>query len=141
MPSKTSLQAKAAIQEPIPVTVKAPPIPVVERPTALIQAAPRSAAQAVTTVSVMHLHRVGSCQGHLVIARDAISFVPDDKANKDAFVFKYGEFLHTLSDGRLTIRSAARTYRFRVAAADGNDAGESQLRTLVESFPRNSHAF
>jgi hypothetical protein len=139
--SKPGLQAKAAIREPIPVAANAPAIPVIERPTALIPAAPRSAAQAVTTVSVMHLHRVGSCQGHLVIARDAISFVPDDKANKDAFVFKYGEFLHTLSDGRLTIRSAARTYRFRVAAADGSDDGESQLRTLVENFPRNSHAF
>jgi hypothetical protein len=90
----------------------------------------------VTTVSVMHLHRVGSCQGNLVVSRDAITFVPDDKANKDAFVFKYGEFLHTLSDGRLTIRSAARTYRFRVAAADGHDDGESQLRTLVENLPR-----
>jgi EAL domain-containing protein (putative c-di-GMP-specific phosphodiesterase class I) len=141
MPSKPSLQAKAAIREPIPVAATAPAIPVVERPTALIPAAPRSAAQAVTTVSVAHLHRVGSCQGHLVISREAISFVPDDNANKDAFVFKYGEFLHTLSDGRLTIRSAARTYRFRVAAADGNDGGEAQLRTLVENFPRNLHAF
>ena len=141
MPSKPSLQAKAAIREPIAVTANAPAIPVIEPPTALIPAAPRSAAQAVTTVSVMHLHRVGSCEGNLVVSRDAIAFVPDDKANKDAFVFKFGEFLHTLSDGRLTIRSAARTYRFRVAAADGNDDGESQLRRLVENFPRNSHAF
>ena len=141
MPSKPSLQAKPAIREPIAVAANAPSIPVIERPTALIPAAPRSAAQAVTTVSVMHLHRVGSCQGNLVVSRDAIAFVPDDKANKDAFVFKYGEFLHTLSDGRLTIRSAARTYRFIVAAADGNDDGESQLRRLVENFPRNSHAF
>jgi diguanylate cyclase (GGDEF)-like protein/PAS domain S-box-containing protein len=141
MPSKPSLQAKAAIREPIAVTANAPAIPIIERPTASIPAAPRSAAQAVTTVSVMHLHRVGSCEGNLVVSRDAIAFVPDDKANKDAFVFKFGEFLHTLSDGRLTIRSAARTYRFRVAAADGNDDGESQLRRLVENFPRNSHAF
>jgi len=90
----------------------------------------------VTTVSAVHLHRVGSCQGHLVVSRDALRFVPDDDANKDAFVFRYGEFLHTLSDGRLTIRSAARTYRFKAAAADGNDDGESQLRALVENFPR-----
>jgi diguanylate cyclase (GGDEF)-like protein len=136
MPGKPGLQAKAAIQEPIPVTANAPAIPVVERPAALIPDSPRSGAQAVRTVSVMHLHRVGGCQGHLVVSRDAIRFVPDDNANKDAFVFKYGEFLHTLSDGRLTIRSAARTYRFRVAAADGNDDGESQLRTLVENLPR-----
>ena len=88
------------------------------------------------TVSVMHLHRVGSCRGHLVVSRDGIAFVPDDKENKDAFVFRYGEFLHTLSEGQLTIRSAARTYRFRVAAAAGNDDGESQLRTLVENLPR-----
>jgi hypothetical protein len=90
----------------------------------------------VTTVSVAHLHRVGSCQGHLVVSRDGIAFVPDDKENKDAFVFRYGEFLHTLSEGRLTIRSAARTYRFRAAAGDGSDDAESQLRLLVENFPR-----
>jgi len=136
MPSKPSLHAKAAIQEPIPVLANAPAIPVVERPTALIPVSPRSGAQAVKTVSVMHLHRVGSCQGHLVVSRDGIAFVPDDKENKDAFVFRYGEFLHTLSEGQLTIRSAARTYRFKVAAGDGNDDGESQLRMLVENFPR-----
>jgi len=136
MPSKPGLPAKAAIQEPIPATANAPAIPVVERPTALIPVSPRSRAQAVTTVSVVHLHRVGSCQGHLVVARDGIAFVPDDKENKDAFVFRYGEFLHTLSEGQLTIRSAARTYRFKVAAGDGSDDGESQLRMLLENFPR-----
>lgn len=102
----------------------------------MIPAPARSKAQAVTTVGVVHLHRVGSCQGLLVVSRDAISFVPNDKANKDAFVFKYGEFLHTLSDGRLTIKSASRTYRFSVAAADDNGDGESQLTALVDNFPR-----
>jgi hypothetical protein len=136
MLSKSSLRATAAIQEPIPVTANAPAIPVVERPTTSIPDSARSSAQAVTSVSVVHLHRVGSCQGHLVVSRDAIAFVPDDKENKDAFVFRYGEFLHTVSEGRLTIRSAARTYRFRAAAADGNNDGESQLRALVENLPR-----
>lgn len=136
MPGKRSLQAKAAIQEAIPVVANTPVIPVVERPTALIPGSPPSRAQTVTTVSVVHLHRVGSCEGHLVISRDGVAFVPGDKENKDAFVFRYGEFLHTLSEGRLTIRSAARTYRFRAATGDGNDDGESQLRLLVENLPR-----
>ena len=135
-PPASAMPGTPAPQQPIPVTANAPAIPVVERPTALIPGSPRSKAQAVTTVSAVHLHRVGSCQGHLVVSRDALRFVPDDDANKDAFVFRYGEFLHTLSDGRLTIRSAARTYRFKAAAADGNDDGESQLRALVENFPR-----
>ena len=138
-PSKTTAvsdaQANAPVHKPDPAT-NAAAIPVVERPSAVIPASAPSKAQAVTTVSVVHLHRIGSCQGHLVVSRDAISFVPDDKANKDAFVFKYGEFLHTLSDGRLTIKSASRTYRFSVAAADDSDDGESQLTALVENVPR-----
>ena len=32
---------------------------------------------------MVHLHRVGSCQGHLVVSRDGIAFVPDDKENRD----------------------------------------------------------
>jgi hypothetical protein len=137
MSSKPSSRAKAAIPEAIPVTANAPAIPVVEGPIASIPDAHRSNAQAVTSVSVVHLHRLGSCQGHLVVSRDGIAFVPDDKENTDAFVFRYGEFLHTLSEGRLTIMSAARTYRFRVAPADANDDGESQLRTLVDNLPRS----
>jgi hypothetical protein len=130
-----SEQAKAGPETPIPATNVAA-IPVLERPSALIPVSAGSIAQTVTAVSVVHLHRVGSCQGDLVVSRDAISFVPSDKANKDAFVFKYGEFLHTLSEGLLTIRSASRTYRFRAAAADGNDDRESQLTALVKTFPR-----
>jgi hypothetical protein len=128
-------QAKAANHKPIPAT-DAAVTPIVESPTDLIPGSARPKAQAVTTVSVVHLHRVGSCQGHLVVSRDAISFVPDDKANEDAFVFKYGEFLYTLTDGQLTIKSASRTYRFRGTAADGNAGGESQLTALVGHFPR-----
>jgi len=134
--SKSSLRATATIQDPIPVNANAPAIPMVERPTTSIPDSPGSKAQAVTSVSVVHLHRVGSCLGHLVVSQDAIAFVPDDKENKDTFVFRYGEFLHTVSEGRLTIRPAARTYRFRAAAADGNNDGESQLRALVENLPR-----
>jgi diguanylate cyclase (GGDEF)-like protein len=133
VPPATSLATPVTPPPTVP-SIPTPKTTVVSGPQ--IPASAPSKAQAVTTVGVVHLHRVGSCQGHLVVSRDAISFVPDDKANKDAFVFKYGEFLHTLSDGRLTIKSASRTYRFSVAAADDNHDGESQLTALVDNFPR-----
>ena len=61
------------------------------------------AVQEVTSLNVVHLHLVGSCQGRLVVSHDGVAFVPDE--TKDGFALKYNEFLHTLADGTLTIKS------------------------------------
>jgi hypothetical protein len=91
-----------------------------------------------TSLDVVHLHRVGmgSCQGRLVVSRDGVAFVPDQKTSKDGFALKYSEFLQTVEDGRLTIKSTTRTYRFKMAAASGKDDDGSQLQAVAASIAR-----
>jgi hypothetical protein len=95
-------------------------------------------AQELTSVDVVHLHRVGmgSCQGRLVVSREGVEFVPDQKASKDGFALKYNEFLQTMEDGRLTIKSTTRTYRFKAAAAAGKEGDGAQLQDIVASIAR-----
>jgi len=61
----------------------------------------------------MHYHRVGHCVGRLVATRAGMAFVPDSRTSRDAFDFKYNEFVHVVQDDTLTIKSPTRTYRFK----------------------------
>ena len=90
-----------------------------------------------TSVNVVHLHRVGHCEGSLVVSREGLTFVPAEKTgkDKDAFALKYNQFLPTLVDSTLIIKSNTRTYRFRAAAA-GKDDGGSQLDDVVGHITR-----
>jgi hypothetical protein len=90
--------------------------------------------QELTSLSVVHLHVVGSCQGRLVVSRDGVAFVPDE--TKDGFALRYNEFLHSLADGTLTIKSTTRTYRFKAAAGAGKEDDGAQLHDVVESIAR-----
>jgi len=92
------------------------------------------AVQEITALSVVHLHLVGSCQGRLVVSRDGVAFVPDE--TKDGFALRYTEFLHTLADGMLIIKSTTRTYRFKAAATAGKDDDGAQLHDVVASIAR-----
>ena len=85
---------------------------------------------------MVHLHRVGSCQGRLIVSRDGIAFVPDDKSGRDGFALKYKEFLHTVADSTLTIKSNSRTYRFKAAPIAGKDDDGSKLHDVGESIAR-----
>jgi hypothetical protein len=51
-----------------------------------------------------------------------MAFVPDSKTGRDAFEFKYNEFVHVMQDDTLTIKSSTRTYRFK-AIIDKDDKG------------------
>jgi len=95
-----------------------------------------AAVQEVTSLTVVHLHRVGSCQGRLIVSRDGVAFIPDETTAKDGFALKYREFLHTLADGRLTIKSNTRTYRFKTAAIAGIVDDGAPLRDVVERIAR-----
>jgi hypothetical protein len=80
------------------------------------------------TLAVVHKHALGGCTGRLTVSGNGVAFVPDkaeDRAD-DAFSLKHGQFLHTLSEDELTIKSRTRTYRFR--AADGRSKNESRAR-------------
>ena len=88
--------APPAPPEPLPVRVQTLPL----------------AADALS-VRVMHDHHVGHCEGQLIVSRSGISYVPDDTTSKDAFDFRYNDFVHLFQDDTLTIKSNMRTYRFR----------------------------
>ena len=76
---------------------------------------PEPAAPESASLKVLHLHRLGHCQGRLIVARNAVTFAPDEKTGSDVFAFQYGEFLHSVDVDTLTIRSHTRTYRFKAA--------------------------
>ncbi|MGH6689061.1 MAG: putative bifunctional diguanylate cyclase/phosphodiesterase [Gammaproteobacteria bacterium] len=90
---------------------------------------PEPAAPESASLKVLHLHRLGHCQGRLIVARNAVTFAPDEKTGSDVFAFQYGEFLHSVDVSTLTIRSHTRTYRFK--AAPGVDPQKTG-RTLAD---------
>lgn len=94
---------------------------------------PAEPAVRTTSFEVLHLHRIGSCRGRLVVSRDGVAFVRTDSSKDDAFAFNYSEFLYGLADDTLTVRTAAKTYRFKSAGRGDNEAA---LRGVVERIGR-----
>ena len=106
-------------------------------PPALRPSAPAEpSATEPATLSVLHLHRLGHCQGRLIIARDVVSFVPDENTSSDVFEFAYGEFLHTVDESTLTIRSHTRTYRFKPVTGVGRSDGVLTLAQVGAAITR-----
>jgi diguanylate cyclase (GGDEF)-like protein len=116
-PSPPRAAAATSAPTTAPRTAPAPP--------AVPEAAPPK------SFEVVHLHRAGSCKGHLLVSRAGLSFVPDRKASSDAFTLKHSEYAHSLSASTLTIRSDERTYRFM------GDGKTSQLRDVVETLAQS----
>jgi diguanylate cyclase (GGDEF)-like protein len=133
---KEDVSAEAPVHQPAAVTTSAVAAPLPGATSASAAQAPRpsASAQELTSLDVVHLHRVGSCQGRLVVSRDGVAFIPNE--TKDGFALRYTDFLHTLADGTLTVKSAARTYRFKAAAAAGRDADGTELQDVVASIAR-----
>jgi hypothetical protein len=88
----------------------------------------------LTSIRVVHQHRLGSCRGMLIVSRDGLAFVPDDAPDqaKDGFNLLHDQFLHALDGDGLTVRSAQRAYRFR----SDEQGGSQRLGALVESIAR-----
>lgn len=134
---KADPSAQSFSQHPAGVPSDATATPVLGRTSVLApNNSPRPAAQERTSFGVTHLHRMGTCQGRLVVSRDGVAFIPQERASEDAFAFTYSEFLHTLADSRLTIKSNIRTYRFEATAIAGKKDTGSQLRQVVASIAR-----
>jgi diguanylate cyclase (GGDEF)-like protein len=94
-------------------------------------AVPRSA-----SLEVVHLHRMGSCEGRLVVSRTGVAFVPGETGSEDAVTLAYADFTDAVEDGRLTIKAKTRTYRFKAAQVT-NGADHSSLQAVVETIARN----
>jgi EAL domain-containing protein (putative c-di-GMP-specific phosphodiesterase class I) len=88
-------------------------------PTSPQAQSPLLAADSVA-VRVTHSHRIGHCEGQLIASRTGISYAPDGDNSKDAFDFKYSDFVHLLQDDTLIIKSSTRTFRFK---AEDNGRG------------------
>jgi diguanylate cyclase (GGDEF)-like protein/PAS domain S-box-containing protein len=133
---KINLAAESSAQHPAVMTSDATVTPVPGPTSASTPNTPRPAVQELTSVNVVHLHGVGSCHGRLVVSREGVAFVPDEKPGKDAFDLKYSEFLSTLADSKLVITSNTRTYRFKAAAVAGKNDSGSELHDVVERIAR-----
>ena len=107
-----------------------------QAPDSAAASAPR-APQSLTSFPVIHQHRLGSCRGLLVVSRRGVTFVPDKAKGQinDAFSFRHGDFLYAVTDEKLTIKSAARTYRFEAAGATRSGNAED-LKRIVGSITR-----
>ena len=74
------------------------------------------------SLHVIHYHRLGHCEGHLIASRTGVAYVPDTQASDDAFELAYNQFVHVLQDDTLTIKSSTRTYRFKPIVDKGDKA-------------------
>jgi hypothetical protein len=134
VPRSTSTPGPAATHAAAPAPSSAPGAPGMldSRPLA----AGTAAALSLTSLRVIHQHRLGSCRGQLVVSRDGVAYVPeDDGPGKDGFRLKYTQFLEELNGASLRISSNNRDYRFKVAASSGNDHEQlERLATAIAKF-------
>ena len=99
---------------------------------------PSTVKPAAYTFAVVHKHALRGCEGRLTVSGSGVAFVPhkaDDRAD-DAFSFKYGQFVHTLSEDELTIKSRTRTYRFKAADGSNKDESRARLREIASRMSR-----
>jgi len=87
-------------------------------------------------LQVEHLHRLGNCRGRLVASRLGLQFIPDESPSKDAFSFSSSEYLSSLADNTLTIKSNTKTYRFRAVAVPGRPDSAALLPGFAASLER-----
>jgi hypothetical protein len=63
-------------------------------------------------------------------------FTPDDSSSKDAFMLAHDEFLPSSAGQTLTIKSNAKTYRFRVPTDARAASGVAPLVELTAAIAR-----
>lgn len=87
---------------------------------------------------MVHKHALGGCRGQLTVSSLGVAYVPDKESDKakDAFSFKYGEFLSAVSGDELTVKSQARTYRFKAADVRGKDENQARLQEIADRMSR-----
>jgi diguanylate cyclase (GGDEF)-like protein len=120
--------AVSAAGTPVDIALRAPAAAAPVAPAVTSASAPKTSTLSMRAV---HQHRLGSCRGTLVVARGGIAFVPDaqDGDAGHALRLGQGEFLHSVNEDSLTIRSSDKVYRFKPAVVTGK--GDDQLARLV----------
>jgi EAL domain-containing protein (putative c-di-GMP-specific phosphodiesterase class I)/GGDEF domain-containing protein len=111
----------------------APGSPVGAPPPATHESSDSVASRLLTSLRVVHQHRLGSCRGQLVISRDSVAYIPEGEGqDKDGFRLKYTQFVNALNGDSLRITSSDRDYRFRVAASSRDE--REQLERLAATI-------
>jgi len=89
----------------------------------------------LTSLRVVHQHRLGSCRGLLVVTRSGVEYQPDEAEHqaKDGFVMPFTRFLSEKSGDSLIIKSNDRDYRFK-AAVEGR--GGDHIEQLDAAIAR-----
>mgnify|MGYP000861923548 CR=1 FL=1 len=130
-PTATPKLSTAAVI-PAPPKPAAPALPPpVKEEARKEQPQPQPAPQA-HRYPVVHDHVIGNCKGTLEVSHDAISYVSEhEKCN---FSLKYPECSYRLKDGRLTITSKSKNYRFKAADAKDKQENYSRLEAILQSI-------
>ena len=132
--ARTAMQ-NAAPAQPAPVVPAPAPASPAVRPPVVKPAAVKPAAY---TLAVIHKHALRGCEGRLTVSGSGVAFLPDkaeDRAD-DAFSFKYGQFVHALSEDELTIKSKSKTYRFKAAGGRSQAENRARLRDIESRMSR-----
>ena len=77
---------------------------------------------------------MGTCDGRLVIYLKVFAFSTSAKYSHDPLNFRYSEFLYSMTDDTLTIKSHSGDYRFRMSQAGSKKAGSIQLHDAVKTI-------
>jgi hypothetical protein len=88
--------------------------------------------------ALVHKHALRGCKGQFTVTSRGVAFVPDNQEDraKDSFLFPFGEFRATVSGDELTVKSRARTYRFKAPDGVGKDEGLASLQKVADRISR-----
>ena len=110
-----------------------------ERAAAAAAKSDRSATKPVAyTFTLVHKHALRGCRGQFTVTSRGVAFVPDNQEDraKDSFRFPFSEFRATVSGDELTVKSQARTFRFKAADVGGKDEGLASLQEIADRISR-----
>jgi diguanylate cyclase (GGDEF)-like protein/PAS domain S-box-containing protein len=110
-----------------------------ERAAAAAATSARPATKPVAySFALVHKHALRGCKGQFTVTSRGVAFVPDNQEDraKDSFVFPFSEFRATVSGDELTVKSRARTYRFKAPDGGGKDEGLASLQKVADRISR-----
>jgi hypothetical protein len=73
---------------------------------------------------------LGSCNGTLTLSRGTLSWLSEKRS--EGFVLKCSEFSYAASNGQLTIKSGAKTFRFKLKETRENEESRSRFQSMVQ---------
>jgi diguanylate cyclase (GGDEF)-like protein len=100
---------------------------------------PAATAFATTIFQVVHLHRLGQCEGRLTVSASGIQFEPSRKERDDAFTLAHSEFLPSFDGTTVVIRSAENKVYRLTTTMDSASGERSKLLTaqLADTIARS----